>query len=133
MARPIHGRKGRLYVGLASSTASAEPVANLSKYDITFETDDVDVTVFGDKNKQMVSGLPDASGSFAGFYDTASDQLYTAAVDGASRSFYLYPTTDDLTTYWYGSATWDFKVEGDVGGAVAISGGFNATSDVVKT
>jgi len=131
MAR-IHGRKGRLYAGLIGSTASAEPMTFLSKFDIMFETDDVEVTAFGDTNKVYVTGLPDASGSFAGFYDTATDQLYTAAVDGVSRRFYLYPTTDDTATYWFGEATFDFKVEQEVSGAVNVSGSFKPTTAVNK-
>lgn len=132
MATPIHGRKGRLYVGLASDTASAEPVTNLSKWSIDFSTDDVEVTVFGDTNKVYVSGLPDASGSFSGFYDSASAQLYTSATDGLARRFYLYPTNSSTTTYWFGTGLFDFSVEGDVGDAVKVSGGFKAASAVTK-
>ena len=67
MARQ-HGRRGRLYVGIASDSAAAEPVAYLSKWSIGFSTDNVDVTANGDTNKVYVAGLPDASGSFSGFY-----------------------------------------------------------------
>ena len=81
MAR-IHGRRGRLYVGLADDSATAEPVAYLSQWSLDSSTDKADVTAFGDTNKVSVSGLPNASGSFSGFYDTASDQLYTASRDG---------------------------------------------------
>lgn len=133
MATPIHGRKGRLYVGLASDTASAEGVANLSKWSIDFSTDDVEVTVFGDTNKVYVSGLPDASGSFAGFYDTASAQLYTSATDGLARRFYIYPSTPATTaTYWFGTGLFDFSVEGDVGDAVKISGNWKAAGPITK-
>ena len=92
MAR-VHGRKGRLYVGLANSTADAEEVAFLKGWEISFETDDVDVTAFGDVNKVSLAGLPDSSGTFDGFYDDATDQLYTAASDGEARRFYMNPTT----------------------------------------
>ena len=132
MATPIHGRRGRLYVGLASSTAAAEAIANLKNWSITFQTDQSDVTVFGDANKTYVAGLPDVGGSYNGFYDTASAQLYTAATDGAARRFYLYPTTDSLTTYWFGTATFDFNVEGDVAGPVTLQGQFKAATAVAK-
>ena len=86
---------------------------------------------FGDSNKTYVSGLPDVSGSFAGFYDSASAQLYTAAVDGVARKFYLYPSTADAI-YWFGTATFDMSVETGVADAVKISGTFKAASAVTK-
>lgn len=132
MAR-LHGRSGNLYVGLATTTSAAEAVAFLSKWQITFDTDDVDVTAFGDTNKTYVSGLPDVGGNFSGFYDDATVQTYTAATDGASRRFYLYPKTPSTAgPYWFGTAVFDFTVEGDVNGPVAVSGNFKAASLVTK-
>lgn len=129
MARK-HGRNGRLYVDIASG-GSAEPVAFLNNWDIQFTVDNVEVTSFGDTNKVYVAGLPDASGSFSGFFDSESAQLYTAATDGVARSFYLYPDTADAT-YWYGTALFDFSVSSSVDGAVTISGNWNAASGVSK-
>lgn len=130
MAR-IHGRKGRLYVDLTGS-GSAEPVAYLSMFSIDFASDRVDVTALGDSNKTYVQGLSDASGSYSGFYDTASAQLYTAATDGAARKFYLYPTTDTAGTYWFGTAFFDFNTSGGVDKAAEIGGSFQAASSVAK-
>src|ERR1041385_2116700 len=96
MAR-IHGRLGQLYLGLASSTAAAEAVAFLSKWQITFDTDDAEVTAFGDSNKTYVSGLPHVVGPFVGYSDAASVQTYTAAPAGQPRRFYLYPGTPTNT------------------------------------
>lgn len=128
----IHGRKGRMYVGMASAAADASPVAYLSSWSINFDTDDVDVTAFGDENKTWESGLPDVGGDFAGFYDTESSQLYTAATDGASRKFYLYPTTDDTSKYYFGTGKFDMKVTTPVAGAVTVSGNWKAASKVTK-
>lgn len=131
MAR-IHGRSGRFYMNLASG-GTPEPVAFLSAWSINFTTDKVDVTAFGDNNKVYVAGLADAAGDFSGFYDDATTQVYTAAVDGVGRKFYLYPSTGDNTKYWYGSMLPDFKVNGDVGNAVAISSSWNAAGPVLKS
>ena len=132
MAR-VHGRKGRLYVGIASDTASAEPVAYLSKWSFASATDNVEVTANGDANKVYVAGLPDASGSFSGFYDDASTQTYTASADGLPRRFYLYPTTpSNVGPYWFGTGLFDFNADGDVGAAVTVSGDFQAASAVAK-
>lgn len=129
MAR-IAGRNGRLYVGLASG-ATAEPVAFLNKWSLEGASDKIDVTSFGDTGHAYVAGLPDAKGTYAGFYDTSTAQLWTAATDGVSRRFYLYP---DITTtpYWFGTAFFDMSLDGDVGGAVNISGTFAAASTVAK-
>lgn len=130
MAR-IHGRRGRLYVGLASDSAAAQPVAFLNSWSVEFAVDKVDVTAFGDTNKIYVSGLPDASGSFSGFYDTETAQLYAASQDGLARKFYLYPDTAD-GDYWYGTALFDFSVSGSVSDAVTVSGSWNAASAITQ-
>lgn len=131
MAR-IHGRRGQLYVGLASSTAVPSPVPFLGKWAITFDTDDVDVTAFSDTNKVYVSGLPDIGGTYEGFFDLATGQLYAAASDGLARGFYLYPDNSQTTTYWYGTAIFDFQASGGASDAVAISGNWKAASAVNK-
>jgi len=130
MAR-IHGRRGRLYVGLASDSAAAEPVAHLNSWTAEFTVDRIDVTAFGDTNKTYVSGLPDASGTFGGFYDTDTAQLYTASQDGLARRFYLYPDTSD-GDYWYGTALFDFSASGSVSDAVTVSGSWSAAGPVTQ-
>jgi hypothetical protein len=129
MAR-LHGRSGRLYAGIASA-GTAEPITFLNSWSFDASTDDVDVTAFGDTNKTYVSGLPDFKGSFAGFYDNASAQLYTAAIDGVARKTYLYPSTSDAI-YWFGTASFDVSIETGVSDAVKISGSFVATSAFTK-
>ena len=129
MARK-HGRNGRLYAAIASG-GTPEPVVFLKQWSIDFTVDNVEVTAFGDVNKTYVGGLPDASGSFSGYFDSATAQMYTAAVDGVARGFYLYPDTGDAT-YWYGTALFDFSVSGSVDGAVTASGDWNAAGAITK-
>jgi hypothetical protein len=130
MAR-IAGRNGRLYANITSG-GTAEPVQYLNTWALNFATDKIEVTAFGDTTKTYVGGLPDASGTYAGFYDDASSQFYTAAVDGVARKFYLYPSTLTNGQYWFGTAIFDFNVNGDVAGAVAVSGSFSSSSGVAK-
>ena len=130
MAR-IAGRNGRLYASITSG-GTAEPIAFLNNWSISFATDSIDVTSFGDTGKVYVSGLPDASGSYAGFFDTETEQFYTAATDGVARKFYLYPTNTSTTKYWFGTALFDFNVDGSVEGAVTITGDWSAASTVTK-
>jgi hypothetical protein len=130
MAR-IHGRAGRLYANLTSA-GTAEPIAFLRDWSLDFATDNAEVTAFGDTNKVYVAGLPDCTGSIAGWYDDATVQMYTAALDGVARKFYLYPSTLTNGQYWFGTGLFSFSVSGAVDGAVNISASFNAASAVAK-
>lgn len=132
MAR-THGRFGALYMGVASSTAAAEPLLNTTQWEMDFKSDKPDVTCLGDTNKVYVAGLPDASGSFAGFWDTTNQQAYTAASDGVARRFYAYPSTPSTAgPYWYGTAFFDMKVTTPVEGAVAVTGTFMPATAVAR-
>lgn len=127
-----HGRNMRLFMNLASG-GTAEPVAFIRSFDMSAATDKVDVTAAGDGNKVYVAGIPDASGSFSFWYDDATVQTYTAAVDGVARKFYLYP--DFVTTpgqYWFGTFLPDFNVTAAVDGAVEGTASWNAASVVAK-
>lgn len=130
MAR-IHGRNGRVYMNITSG-GTAEPIAFLSSWSISFAVDKAEVTAFGDANKVYVAGLPDASGEFSGFYDDATAQTYTAATDGVARKFYLYPSTLTNGQYWWGTVLPDFSVNAAVGGAAEISSSWNAASAIAK-
>lgn len=130
MAR-IAGKNGRLYAAITSG-GQAEPIAFMNQWEMNFATEKNDVTAFGDVNKVYVSGFADATGSFAGFYDDATAQLYTAAVDGVARRFYFYPDVTSPLKYWHGSAIFDFAVQQQVSGGVAISGSWAATSEVKR-
>lgn len=131
MAR-IAGRRGRIYMGIANDTATAEPLPFFAKWSIEFATEKHDVTAMGDSNKVYVSGLPDASGEFSGFFDDATHQTYDAAVDGLPRKFYLYPDVTAPTKYFWGTILPDFKVEGDVGGPVEVSASWAANSTIAR-
>lgn len=128
----IAGRRGRIYMGIASDTATAEPLPFFASWSVNFQTDKIEVTAMGDNNKVYVSGLPDASGDFKGFYDDATVQTYTAAVDGLARKFYLYPSTSLNTQYFFGTVLPDFSVNASVSGAVEVSASWSASTQVVK-
>lgn len=130
MAR-IAGRNGSLYANITSG-GTAEPIAFLNNWSISFAVGTIDVTSFGDTNKVKVAGLPDATGTYAGFFDNATAQMYTAATDGVARKFYLYPDRTVATTYWFGTAVFDASYTAAVDGAVQTSGNFAAASAIPK-
>lgn len=104
----------------------------MADWSINQVTDKSEVTAMGDSNKVYVSGLPDASGEFSGFYDDATAQTYTAATDGQARRFYLYPNLSTATQYWFGTILPDFSVNGGVSGAVQVKSSWNAASTIAK-
>lgn len=130
MAR-IAGRNGVIYMGL-SSAGTAEPVTFLSNWALNFSTNKIDVTAFGDSSKVYVASLPDCQGTYSGFYDNATVQMYTAAVDGVARKFYLYPSTSLATQYFFGNGIFDMNIDSSVDGPVAIAGTIAAAALVLK-
>lgn len=127
-----HGRKGRLYIDTSSgASGSASPLAGLTSWSFESSTDKEDVSAMGDDNKQYVAGLPDATGDFEGKWDDEAGSTYAASRDGLPRKFYLYPSTDISTKYFFGTAFFDFSLEGDVEGALEFSGEWSAASNIV--
>lgn len=121
-----------IYCAIASG-AAASPIAYLTDWNINFTVDQPEVTAFGDANKIYVSGLPDASGDFSGFFDDNSKQLYTAARDGIARAFYLYPSlVADPNMYWFGNILPDFAVSGGIAAAISVKANWKASSAVLK-
>jgi hypothetical protein len=130
MAR-IAGRNGALYANITSG-GTAEPIAFLTQWTLDQSTGRTNVTAFGDTSQTYVSGLPDAQGTYNGWYDNATAQLYTAATDGVARKFYLYPDRTSSGTYWFGTAFFDFSIDTSVDGAVSINGTFAAATATAK-
>lgn len=127
MAR-YHGRKGKLYMS-TSGSGTATPVASLTEWSLDSEPDTVEVTAFGDNNKQYVQGLKSISGSFSGFWDDSEDKLFQALESSTAVKVYLYPSVDAPSKYWYGTAWVGVSVKTGVGDAVAVSGKFSAGGD----
>lgn len=100
----------------------------MSAWSISLARDRVEVTAFGDTNKQYVQGLPDVSGTFSGFWDDTEDTMFTAADSADGTKIYLYPDAANAATkYWYGPAFLDISdVTTEVSGAVTAAGTFIA-------
>ena len=117
-------------MGIASDSATAEPIPFIASWSMAAETDKIEVTAMGDTSKVYVAGLPDASGEFSGFLDDVTAQTYTAAVDGLPRKFYLYPTTAIPGRYWYGTVFADFSASASVDGASELSASWAAATPI---
>jgi hypothetical protein len=123
------------YLTAGAANPIASPMAFLSDWDVNFVIDTVDVTAMQDPNHIYVAGLPDASGDFSGFYDTATAQTYVAAVDGQPRNFYLYPSTlasqmGPPAQYFFGTIFADYSLSGGVTAAVSLKSTWVAASPI---
>lgn len=129
MAR-FHGRNSTIYIGNLTTDA-ASVVTQFATWSIDQKVDFPEVTALGDSSKTYVAGLPDASGSFSGFYDDAgTSNFFLAAQDGLSRKFYLYPNKAAPTKYFFGTVFLDMSTSGGMGDAVKISANWKAASPV---
>ena len=125
MAR-VHGRNGALYIGLADSSAAAEPAVAVSKWNGNWSPDMEDVTAFGDLNKHNLAGLPPAEFGFEGWWDDATS-LIAAARDGVARKFYAYMKSG---SYFYGTGYVGIEYEVPVDGGVSIKGMVSPAGDI---
>ncbi len=124
MAR-YHGKKGVVYISTTGSAAATAAVA-MRSWSLNMPTDKVEVTAFGDSNKQYVQGLPDVQGQIAGWWDDTYDNLYDASRSADGVKMYLYPSSDAPSKYWYGPAWVDFSIDTSNDAGVAVSASFSA-------
>ena len=124
-----HGRAGRVYLS-TTGAGTAVAVVGLNAWSLDMPTDRVEVSEFGDTNKTYVQGLPDATGTISGFWDDTSDALYDASRSSDPVKMYLYPSTNALTKYFYGTFWIDFSINTGMGQAVQVSANFAAGSAV---
>jgi hypothetical protein len=117
---PKHGRFGVVYIGAANGgTAVNQP--NLKSWSFDGATEFSPVTCMGDSSQSYVAGIPDATGSFEGVWDSATATVFFAAArDGLSRKMYLYPGGSSAN-YWYGDVLFDSNHSGGIDDAVLVS------------
>ena len=122
------GRKGLVYIS-TTGTGAASSVIGLTTWNIDMATDKIDVTGFGDTNKQYVQGLRDQKGSFAGNWDDTEKKMYGASQSADGCRIYLYPSSDAMGVYFYGPAWLDFSITCDSSGAIKTSANWVAKGD----
>lgn len=128
-----HGSKGQVKMDPTGvGGAGLAVVADMNTWTLTMGREQVDVTAFGDLNKQYVLGLPDVKGTFGARWNTASSPtLFTVARGDVAPMLNLIPSTLDPTAYFEGLAYLDVGINVDSGGAINISGNFVAAGDWV--
>ena len=123
-----HGKTGKVSMG-----TPAVEVASLNKWTLSAATDKVDVTAFGDTNKQYVQGLPDYKGSVAGWFDDQEDALFVAADATTPVDLELLPVEGVATIKWAGKAWLDASIDVPADGAISVSGDWVAAGPWTRT
>jgi hypothetical protein len=119
-----HGRHGEIQIGSGSPFTI---IGSLNAWTVNGDRDLVDVTSFGDENKNFLAGLKNASGTFAGFFDTAYIRALMEASDSATgTNFRITPSTDYPEFYVTGPIWLSVSWDGAVNDAVKISATFSA-------
>lgn len=98
----IHGKNAVIYLGAAGG--SAINIAEQADWSIDMDIATADTSSLNQTWKQSVKGMLGWSGTFSGNFDTASTQLWLAAISNVAEKFYLYITSASMTQYYYGTA-----------------------------
>lgn len=130
----IHGKNGQIYMDAdGASPFSYVLLSDLNKWTLDMSTDRVDVTAFGDTNKQRVAGLPDFSGTIAGRWNALATsgaiRYIDAVLAGIPVQLKLVPNSADATVFFSGLANVDGSISVPVDGAVDITGKWDAAGN----
>jgi predicted secreted protein len=116
-----HGKNGEVMMDPTGSTTYVA-VASLNSWTLDAASDNVDVTCFGDTNKQYVKGLPDYKGDIGGVWDAADVSIFDAAFAGTPVGLKLIPSTLDAAAFFSGLGYVDAGIDCPADGAVTIKG-----------
>ena len=119
----IHGSRGKVLMD-PTGGATAVAIASLNAWTLDMARDKVDVTAFGDVNKQYVQGLPDVKGTLGGWYDDAEFELFDVAAGDVAAMLELVPDALKPTYLWSGLAYLDASINVSATGAVSVSSNF---------
>ncbi len=120
----LHGRHGQIEIGNSSPEGV---IGSLNAWTIAGDRDLVDVTSFGDEQKNFLAGLKNASGTFAGFFDTDYIRALFDAADAANGTrFKITMSTDQPNFYITGPCWLSISLDGAVNDAVKVSATFSA-------
>lgn len=89
----------------------------------------VDTTCFGDHNMKKVLGLPDISGTIAGFFNSTNPVLFDVADGTVPALLRLIPNKLEPSHYWQGLAFADASIKVDAKGAVSVDASWDAAGD----
>ena len=122
-----NSKDGRVYMS-GTLAGAAIAMTGAASWTLDQSASKDDATAFGDLNLTVTQGKPNMAGELSVIWDNTVDDLYDNSRSVGGVRMYLYPTSLDLTKYFYGLAYVDFKTECS-GGTVKCSGSFAASDD----
>lgn len=124
----LHGKNASVYINGQKGVGTR--ISNRTEWTLNLNRDYVDVTCFGDTNKQYLTGLKDISGTLNGILDVSGDTAVNAA-DLDAVPLYLYG--DDRTGHElllaYGLALLDASITASNTDAIKMTGNFRAAGN----
>lgn len=127
----LHGRKGQIEIGLGSPLAI---IGSLNAWSVAGDRDKVDVTSFGDNNKNFLAGLKNGSATFEGFFDTSYIRTLLEAADSATGAEFKISMSTDQPDFFVSGPCWlDISMSGAVNDAVKVTGTLSANGDWTYT
>ena len=124
----LHGKNGVIYLG----ETNASPISEKTEWHITIDRDLAEDTVMQDSWRTQLKGINNWSGSFAGFLDTASNDLFTAATSANLQKIYIYPDSSSVTRYYYGYCWPNLTIDATRTDVIAISADFDGDGALSK-
>lgn len=122
------GRHGRVQLNPVGTAPGI--VASLTNWKLDYKTNKIDVTAFGDSNKQTIPDLAAITGSFTGIWDDSEDKPFATAKAEGGGFFYGYPDdTNSPSKYAYGPVYCDASIDVPLSGAVTVTGTFEAAGN----
>jgi hypothetical protein len=127
---PRGGRNGRFMIDTSSAgNGQAVIITSKNKWTLDQSIDTIEVTAFEDLSKSYVAGLPNAQGTVEGFWDSADNNVYNLIGSSVARKMYLYPdASNNIASYFFCTAFFSAKADGDVKQAVNFSLSFSAAT-----
>lgn len=135
----LTGRNGQVSwnpPGTAGSPESADPIISINAWTGDFKNEYENVECFGDTGKVYIPGLPDRSGSVAGFWNSSETKLFDAAGQSTPGWLMLSPNildgggTPADAPYWAGLAYMDASINCSMS-APKISGTWKAAGSFI--
>lgn len=124
MAWPKCGHNGLIYVSGVSITGA-------NSWNITVDTESVELRKFGDSWVTRCATFNSASGSIEAIDNVK--ELMDAAIARAPVSFVIYPDSGTAGEYWSGDAIFGAGGDGSVDGAAGASSSFVSSGTVSWT
>ena len=127
---PRAGRNARILIDTSSAgTGSASIISSKNKWTLDQTADSFETTAFEDTSKSYVVGLPDASGTVEGFWDSADTSVYNVIGSSVGRKVYIYPdAVNNIGTYFFMTAFFSAKADGATSSAANFSLSFKAAT-----